>query len=138
MIILDTNVISALCKEVPQLPLLAWLDRQPRSSLWTTAITLMEIRYGIQTMPEGRRKQEITKSFELMMQVKLEGRIADFDSAAARRTAELMAERRAKGRPVELSDSMIAGIVLSRSAVLATRNVAHFRDLGDRVVNPWE
>ena len=135
---LDTNVISALAKEVPQLPLLAWLDRQPRSSLWTTSVNFMELRYGIQIMPEGRRKREITKSFELMMQAKLEGRIADFDSVAARRTAELMADRRAKGRPIDLSDSMIAGIVLSRNAVLATRNVAHFLDLGDRVVNPWE
>jgi predicted nucleic acid-binding protein len=138
MIILDTNVISALVKQVPQLPLLAWLDRQPRTSLWTTAVNLMELRYGIQIMPEGRRKREITKSFELMIQAKLEGRVADFDSAAARRTAELMAERHAKGRPIDLSGSMIAGIVLSRNAVLATRNVAHFLDLGDRVVNPWE
>ena len=138
MIILDTNVISALIKEIPQTPLLDWLDRQAASSIWTTTVNLMELRYGIEIMPEGRRKQQIANSFELMMSVKFEGRVADFDSAAARRTAELMAGRRAMGRPIDLSDSMIAGIVLSRNAELATRNVAHFLDLGGKVINPWD
>ena len=136
MIILDTNVISALVKEVPQTPLLSWLDQQPPSSLWTTSINLMEIRYGLLIMPDGRRRQAMTISFELMVE-RLEGRIAEFDQVAARRTAELMAERRHKGRPIDLSDSMIAGIVLSRNASLATRNIDHFFDLGERVINPW-
>jgi len=137
MIILDTNVISALVKEVPQTPLLSWLDRQPLSSLWITSINLMEIRYGLLIMPDGRRRQAMTASFDLMLD-RLEGRIAEFDQIAARRTAELMAQRKKVGRPMDVTDSMIAGIVLSRNAILATRNVSHFQDLREQIVNPWE
>ena len=138
MIILDTNVISALLKAVPDVPLLNWINNHPASSIWTTTINLMGLRYGLLIMPEGHRRRELTRAVGLTLDAKLEGRIAEFDSAAASRTAELMALRRAKGRPMELSDSMIAGVVLSRNALLATRNVSHFSDLGDKVVNPWE
>ncbi len=49
----------------------------------------------------------------------------------------MMATRHQKGRPGELRDTMIAGIVLARRATLATRNTSHFEDLDVRVVNPW-
>src|SRR5262249_45272556 len=44
MIILDTNVFSALMREVPDQAVLAWMDQQPDSSLWTTTVTLMELQ----------------------------------------------------------------------------------------------
>jgi len=61
-----------------------------------------------------------------------------FDTDAAERAAELMAARRKEGRPVELRDTMIAGIVSSHHASLATRNIAHFEDAGIRLINPWD
>jgi predicted nucleic acid-binding protein len=48
-----------------------------------------------------------------------------------------MASRHKKGRPVDLRDTMIAGIVLAHHATLATRNTAHFEDIAAAVVNPW-
>lgn len=42
-----------------------------------------------------------------------------------------------KGRPVDLRDTVIAGIVVARHATLATRSVVHFEDLSVPVVNPW-
>ena len=137
MIILDTNVVSALMREIPERTLVSWLDQRPRSSIWTTSITVMEIQFGLQILPVGHRRELMTKSFEVMMERKIEERIASFDRAAAGCAAELMASRRNKGRPVELKDTMIAGIVLSTNAVLATKNIAHFSDLGSRVIDPW-
>jgi toxin FitB len=137
MIILDTNVVSVLMHVVPDTGLLGWLDRQPNSSIWTTSVTVMEIRYGFQILPPGRRREILVQAFETTLEDKIEGRIAPFDTSAAEYAANLMAMRRTKGRPVELTDSMIAGIVLSRNAALATRNTVHFEDLGSRVVDPW-
>ena len=54
MIVLDTNVISALMRKQPEKPVVSWLDAQPSASVWITAITVMEIRFGLQTMPKGR------------------------------------------------------------------------------------
>jgi predicted nucleic acid-binding protein len=72
-----------------------------------------------------------------MVLEKMGHRIAPFDDAAAIQAADLMAIRHRKGRPVELRDTMIAGIVVARHATLATRNVIHFEDLSVPVVNPW-
>jgi predicted nucleic acid-binding protein len=137
MIILDTNVISALMRSAPDEMVLQWLDRQPESSIWTTSVTVMEIRYGIQMLPAGQRRERMKQEMEAVLREEIEGRHIPFDVGAAERAAILMAERKLRGRPVEFRDTMIAGIVLSRNAVLATRNTAHFSDLGPRVINPW-
>ena len=59
---------------------------------------------------------------------KIDRRIAAFDLAAAHEAGNLMALRRKKGRPVELRDTMIAGIALAQRAALATRNTVHFNE----------
>ncbi len=64
-------------------------------------------------------------------------RVVPFDVAAADYAANLMAVRRKRGRPVDLRDTMIAGVVVARRAVLATRNVSHFGDISATIVNPW-
>jgi len=64
-------------------------------------------------------------------------RIASFDAAAAIQAADLMAARQKRGRPGDLRDTMIAGIVLAHRATLATRNTSHFEDLSVPVVNPY-
>jgi predicted nucleic acid-binding protein len=136
MIILDTNVVSELMTE-QNTGVLAWLDRQPWSSLWTTAITILEIRSGLAVIPVGRRRSERQAAFDLLIEGNLESRVLPFDHAAAEQTASLIGERKRAGRPGELRDSMIAGIALAQRATLATRNVRHFEDLTIPVVDPW-
>lgn len=138
MIILDTNVISALMREPPDPAVLRWLDGQPRGSVWTTAITMLEIRFGLETMPDGRRRGALGQALERLVDEKLERRIAPFDATAAQETAVLMGARQRRGEPREIRDSMIAGIALARRATLATRNLKHFDDAGIDVVNPWD
>ncbi|HEY1744662.1 MAG TPA: type II toxin-antitoxin system VapC family toxin [Granulicella sp.] len=137
MILLDTNVLSALMRQEPDAEVIRWLDRQPRRSVWTTAITVFEIRFGLQIMAAGKRRKSLMEAFEKLLGDVLERRIAHFDSDAAQRAADLMAVRQKAGRPGELRDTMIAGIVLASHAVLATRNVTHFQDISSSVVNPW-
>jgi len=136
MIVLDTNVLSALMRKEPEAPVAKWLDAQPAASVWITAVTLMEIRFGLLTMPKGRRQNALITAFDFMLKTMIEGRIASFDAEAGMHAADLMAQR--KGRPVEVRDTIIAAIVLSNRATLATRNTQHFADLPLTVVNPWE
>jgi len=137
MILLDTNVISALMRAKPEISVVAWLDQQPSTSIWITAVSVMEIQFGLETLPTVRRRQMLVKSFDQLLQLELEGRVAPFDMEAARHAADLMATRKRKGRPDEARDTMIAGIALARHATLATRNTMHFSDLSVPVVNPW-
>ncbi|MBI2749404.1 MAG: type II toxin-antitoxin system VapC family toxin [Burkholderiales bacterium] len=138
MIILDTNVISALMRREPDVAIVAWLDRQPGDSVWITSITLFETRLGLALLSKGRRRQTLEAAFDRLLKADLENRVLDFDSAAAIEAASLAAERQKTGRPVDMRDTQIAGIALARRATLATGNVRHFADLKVPVVDPWE
>jgi predicted nucleic acid-binding protein len=138
MILLDTNVLSALMRQKPDAEVIQWLDRQPRTSIWTTAITVFEVRFGLQTMESGKRRSLLIAAFDRLLNETIELRIANFDSAAAQQASDLMAARQKKGRSGELRDTMIAGIALASHGTLATRNVKHFEDIAPSVVNPWD
>ena len=138
MIILDTNVLSALMRKVPEAPVVAWLDRQPAESVWITSITLFEARFGLALLPKGRRRQTLEAAFARLLSEDLENRVLDFEGAAAIEAASLAAGRQRAGLQVDMRDSLIAGIALARRATLATRNVRHFRDLNIPVINPWD
>lgn len=138
MIILDTNVLSALMRIAPEAQIVRWLDRQPAESIWITAITLFETRLGLALLPKGRRRQSLELAFDRLLEEDLENRVLDFDSAAATEAAVLAAARQRAGRGVDMRDTQIAGIALARRATLATRNVRHFQDLSVTVIDPWQ
>jgi len=136
MIILDTNVLSGLMRQPVDSAVVKWLDQQPRVSLWTTSITILEIRFGIAILSSGRRQTLLGEAFEKVINEKLDHRVAVFDADSAHEASVLMATRQRKGQVVELRDAMIAGIALAHRATLATRNTRHFDDLCAPVVNP--
>jgi len=138
MILLDTNVLSALMEVAPDETVAKWLDQQPRDSIWLTSVTVMEVRFGLHTMSASRKQNALAQALVTLLDEKIQGRIASFDAAAAEQAAELMARRKVKGRPMDVRDAMIAGIALASRATLATRNAAHFEDLTVPVINPWK
>lgn len=138
MMILDTNVLSALMQAQPEPQVVAWLDQQSAESVWITSITLFEARYGLNLLPAGQRKTSLRERFDSLLQDDLENRVLMFDANAATEAATLAAARKTLGRQVDMRDTFIAGIALARRATLATRNVRHFDDLTVPVVNPWE
>ena len=137
MIVLDTNVLSALMQQQTDAHVAAWLDRQPAELVWITSVTLFEARYGLALLASGKRQKDLQQRFEKLLQDDLENRVLQFDSSAAAHAADIAAERKARGRPVDMRDTFIAGIVLARRATLATRNLRHFDDLPVNLVNPW-
>ncbi|MGI9494382.1 MAG: type II toxin-antitoxin system VapC family toxin [Geminicoccaceae bacterium] len=136
MIILDTNILSALMQTRPDLAVIGWLDDQPASSIWTTAITVFEIAMGLRLLSEGRRRRDLEEAFEHLIVDDLGNRVLPFDQAAARQAGDLAAIRQKKGRPVDIRDTQIAGIALSRKASLATRNIRRFEDVGLTLIEP--
>ena len=138
MIILDTNVLSAVMQTKPNQVVVSWLDSVPAESIWITSITLFEARFGLALLPSGKKRSILQTLFEELYEKDLEERVLLFDAAAAEQAARLAANRRQNGRPVDMRDTFIAGIALARKATLATRNIRHFNDLKIQVINPWE
>lgn len=138
MIILDTNILSALMQKNPDMAVINWLDRVPAESVWTTSVTLFEARYGLSLLPEGKRRKALVEIFEQIIAEDLDGRVLLFDQMAAEQAALLAASRRKTGSTVDMRDTFIAGIALAKRATIATRNTKHFSDLQVDVVNPWD
>jgi predicted nucleic acid-binding protein len=137
MIVLDTDVASGLMRPNRDPRLVSWLDACPPESMWLTAVTVYELRYGVEALPEGRRRDELDRAINRALTDDFGGRVLPLDEAAAAIAASLAVSRKRQGRPIEIRDTLIAGIVLSRKAELATRNIRHFRDLDVSVVDPF-
>ena len=137
MILLDTNVLSAMMQVSVEPAVERWFDAQPPESLWTTTITIFEIRFGLALLAPGRRRDRLYDAFDHAIEEILGGRMLPFDRTAAETAAKIAARQRQIGRPVEIRDVEIAGITAARKATLATRNTRHFENLGIILVDPW-
>jgi toxin FitB len=137
MIVLDTNALSEVLRPAPEPRVLEWLSNQSRASLFTTAVTRGEIFYGIRLLPEGARRQNLWDATRVIFDEDFAGRVLNFDADAADIYADIAASRRGSGKPISQFDAMIAAIVRSRGAALATRNVKDFVDCGIDIVDPW-
>jgi predicted nucleic acid-binding protein len=138
MIIVDTNVASEMMADSPHPQVIAWLDRTDAEQLWLSAVTVFEIKGGIEAKPKGRRKQALLAAFDRLLRDDFQNRVLSFDLPAALHAAQIDADRERQGRPAGFVDTQIAGIAASRGAAIATRNVRHFDDLSVEIINPWD
>jgi len=137
VIVLDTNVVSELMRPSVAAPVRDWLAGQPAASLWTTAITVAEIRYGLERLASGQRKERLIEAADDIFAAFSEF-VLPFDAHAAARYAVIVAGRERSGQPIDGFDAQIAAICRGRGAALATRNVKHFSDTGIEIIDPWQ
>lgn len=138
MIVLDTNVVSEIYRPRPSGPVIAWLDAQPRTSLYLCTPVLAELRFGVELLEQSMRKDRLRATIDRLENEIYRDRILVFDAASAVEYGRLAASRQRAGRPIEQMDALIAAIALINGATLATRNDKDFADLGLDVFNPFE
>lgn len=137
MIVVDTNVVSELMRPRPSERVREWLRRQAARELYTSAVTVAEVLYGIERLPAVRRQEEL-RSAATDVFAAFADHVLAFDSAAAREYALVVNHRERLGMPIEGFDAQIAAICRVRGAALATRNVSDFRETGIEIINPWD
>jgi len=136
VIVLDTNVISEPLKSMPEPRVMAWLDDQAVETLFITAISRAELRFGVLKLPDGKRKSALAAQIDQVLDL-FKGRTLDFDIAASDKLAEIAALCEKAGKPAVAPDAYIAACAAARGFAVATRNVRHFEPTGVRVINPW-
>ena len=136
MIIVDTNVASELMKPSPAAVVRDWV-RAHRGELYTTSITLAEIRYGIERLPVGRRRDALGATADDLFAA-FEDQVLPFDAAAATHYPTIVTRRDRAGLPIDGFDAQIASICHTHHAALATRNIKDFQDSGVDVIDPWQ
>lgn len=137
MIILDTNVVSEPLKREPEAKVLEWLNAQELETLFLTAITVAELLSGIETLPTGKRKAELSQAVIDQILPLFDGRVLPFDGIAAKTFAKVNANSISAGNQISFADGAIAAIAVAHGFQVATRNVKDFKGTSVQLLNPW-
>jgi predicted nucleic acid-binding protein len=137
MILLDTNVISEPLKLSADAGVLAWIDAQSIATLYLSAISLAELRFGIAALPTGKRKETLHRGLEQRILPLFAERILPFDEATSQTYADLLSAARAQGKTISNADGYIAATAKRHGLMVATRDVSPFEAAGVPVINPW-
>jgi toxin FitB len=135
VIVLDTNVVSDLARHRRPMALDDWIATEV-DEIAVSAVSIAEVEAGIAIMPTGARRTGVDGDMRFVVDDVLEGNVVDFDRAAAEQYGDVIAARRAAGRPISVPDAQIAAICRARGATLATRNVRDFEHTGITVFDP--
>jgi predicted nucleic acid-binding protein len=138
VILIDTNVISEPWKPAPKPRVLAWIDAQAIDTLYLSAVTVAELRFGIAAMPAGKRRDTLHRRLEQDVLRLFESRVLAFDLEASQAYAHLMVGAKAAGRAIGMADGYIAATAASHGFMVATRDTSPFEAAGVSTVNPWE
>ncbi len=137
MVIVDTNIVAELMRPSPAQEVILWMNDQDASALFLTTISIGEIGYGLEILPQGRRRLQLEQGFERVIVEAFTGRILGFDEEAARHYGVVMGRRKEIGRPLSALDGQIASIARAKGFAVATRNVRDFVECGVDIINPF-
>ena len=138
MIMLDTNVISESLRPTPESRVLEWINTQAIETLYLSAISVAELRFGAALLPSGRRKDKLQNRLEDKLLPLFAGRILPLDVAVTKIYAELMSQAKMAGRSISTADGYIAATAAANGMIIATRDTNPFAAAGLEVINPWE
>jgi len=138
MILLDTNVISEPLRRVPDARVIDWIDAQSLETLYLSVITVAELRFGVATLPVGKRRDALQTSLENQILPLFAGRVRPFELDCTTAYAELMAKAKSAGLAIAAADGYIAAIAATNRFSVATRDVSPFQAAGINVINPWD
>lgn len=138
MIVVDTNVISEAMRGPADGRIIGWMDAQAVETLFLSAITVAELRFGIAVLPAGKRRDRMRARLEQEVLPVFAGRVLPFDMDTSEAYAALMARARQKGKAIGKADGYIAATAAFHGFTVAARDVSPFRAAGVSVVNPWD
>lgn len=138
MILLDTNVVSETMRNETEPAVRAWLNAQDVQTLYLSAISLAELRFGLLSLPDGHRKDDLLTRLNTMLERVFSGRVVAFNDQAAEAYAIRMAEARSNGLAVSFQDGQIAASAAASGFAVATRDTSPFEAMGISAINPWE
>lgn len=136
--LLDTNVVSEWVKPQPNLQVVQWLQEVDEERVFLSVATLAEIRRGIELLPPGKRRDQLSGWLAEDLPVRFQGRVLDIDPRVAETWGIVMARGQKAGLMVSVLDAFFAATAEVHQLTLVTRNVQHFLRLDIPLLNPWQ
>lgn len=126
--LLDTNIISEFSKERPNQNVIALYEAR-KNFCAISAITWQELIYGLERMPDGKRKTYIE---ECLVEYKEEFEIILYDDFAAGICGQLLGKCPKEGKSLPYYDTQIAATAIANGMVLVTHNTTDFAEAAER------
>jgi predicted nucleic acid-binding protein len=134
--LLDTNAVSEWVKPRPNTGLIGWMESADEDRIFLSVITLAELRYGVERMAAGARRNRLERWVRQELPLRFEGRVMLVDERVAEAWGRTVARSESSGRTVSAMDAFLAATADVHRLTLVTRNVGHF-PLLEAVLNPW-
>jgi len=134
--LLDTNVISEMQKTNCSENVKSFIGTLHWEDLYISAITIGELSYGVEKLPTGKKKHELSIWLYTELPQWFNRRIISMDTEVLIEWGKIRAQTK---RTLPAADSMIAAAAIVHHMFLVTRNVKDFDDIeGINLFNPWE
>jgi len=134
--LLDTNAVSEWVKPRPNPGLVGWMESADEDRIFISVVSLAELRYGVERLAAGRRRNRLEEWLRHELPLRFEGRILPIDTDVAEAWGKTVSRSEAAGRPIGAMDAFLAATAEIRRLTLVTRNVSDF-PLLKAVLNPW-
>jgi len=136
--LLDTCVISELAKATPNPKVISWITKNNEENFYLSSLTFGEIYKGISKLPCSKRKENLIQWLEYDLKERFKNRIISIDLKVAKVWGEIQGQSEAKGKPMPVTDSLIAATGVAHDLIVVTQNVADMEQSGVQLLNLWE
>ncbi len=136
--LLDTNVLSELRRARPEPRVVAFVAEKPLDRLYVSAVTLAEIRFGIECASDLARRAELNDWLTHKMRPMFEQRVLQVTEDVMFKWRLLVEEGRKARHTYSQPDLIIAATALQHGLTVVTRDAAEFERARVPVFNPWK
>jgi len=135
--LLDTNVVSELVKPRPDTRVVAWIRASDEADLYLSVLTFAEIRFGIEKLPRGARRERLRGWMETELADRFEDRILGIERGIAELWGVIMARAAAMSLRLPVMDTLLAATAEYHGMTMVTRNVRDFARDDVATLDPW-
>jgi len=135
--LLDTNVLSELRRPKPDRKVVAFIAAQPLELLYVSAVTLAEIRFGIEVVTDATKRAELNDWLAHKVRPMFEQRVLPVTEEIMFKWRLLVEDGRKAGYTFSQPDLIIAATAFHHDLTVVTRNVSDYERVRARVFNPW-
>ncbi len=136
--LLDTNVLSELRRPRPERKLVAFVAAQPLDLLHISAVTLAEIRFGIELLSDATRRAALHDWLTHKVRPMFEQRILEVSEDVVFKWRVLVEAGRKAGHTYSQPDLFIAATALHHGLTVVSRDTREYERGDVPVLNPWE
>jgi toxin FitB len=136
--LLDTHILSELRRPKPEPRVVAFVSAQPLDLLYVSSVTLAEIRFGIELLPDAGRRTELNDWLTHKVRPMFEHRVLAITEDIMLKWRLLVEQGRKAGHTFSQPDLIIAATAQHHGLVVVSRDTAEYEKARVDVLNPWK